>query len=249
MAADQAQGPLCAQPMTCWRATARCSRAPASRRWCPSRSRSAWTPHTSPPRASPSRSPPGCDRCWPRAARHRPLIRAGAMSRSLTAIAVLAFIDQGQVRLQSRRGLDLTRFFPELAADLAAQPGGRMLLDGEIVALDAGGRPSFNALQNRAQLKSAAEIAAAQRATPVVLVCFDLLHFAGVSLRDARLRRSAPLPGAVPAAGPAPAAGALRAERGGAVPRLARSRLRRHHGQAPRRGVPARACARVRGSR
>ncbi len=38
-----------------------------------------------------------------------------------------------------------------------------MMLDGEIVALDAGGRPSFNALQKRAQLKSAAEIAAAQR--------------------------------------------------------------------------------------
>ena len=50
---------------------------------------------------------------------------------------------------------------------------------------DASGRPSFNALQNRAQLKSAAEIAAAQRATPVVLVCFDLLHFAGVNLREA----------------------------------------------------------------
>ena len=103
----------------------------------------------------------------------------------LDGYRVLAFVDHGQVRLQSRRGLDLTHFFPELVADLATQPGGRMLLDGEIVALDASGRPSFNALQNRAQLKSAAEIAAAQRATPVVLVCFDLLHFAGVNLRDA----------------------------------------------------------------
>ena len=89
------------------------------------------------------------------------------------------------MRLQSRRGLELTPFFPEIAAELAAQPAGQMVLDGEIVALDANARPSFNALQNRAQLKSAAEIAAAQRATPVVLVCFDLLHFAGLSLRGA----------------------------------------------------------------
>ena len=101
---------------------------------------------------------------------------------------VIAFVDGASVRLQSRRGLDLTPFFPELASELAAQPGGQMVLDGEIVALDAAGRPSFNALQNRAQLKSAAEIAAAQRTSPVVLVCFDLLHFAGLNLRAAPYR-------------------------------------------------------------
>jgi bifunctional non-homologous end joining protein LigD len=101
---------------------------------------------------------------------------------------VIAFADGTSVRLQSRRGLDLTPFFPELASELAAQPGGQLVLDGEIVALDAAGRPSFNALQNRAQLKSAGEIAAAQRSSPVVLVCFDLLHFAGLNLRAAPYR-------------------------------------------------------------
>ncbi|MBV9697392.1 MAG: DNA ligase D [Gammaproteobacteria bacterium] len=104
----------------------------------------------------------------------------------LDGYRVLAFIADGQVRLNSRRGLDLTPCFPELVTDLAQQPAGQLLLDGEIVALDPkSGRPSFNALQNRAQLKSAAEIARAQRETPVVLVCFDLLHFAGVNLRAA----------------------------------------------------------------
>ena len=103
----------------------------------------------------------------------------------LDGYRVIAFVGGAAARLQSRRGLDLTPFFPELAAELAAQPGGQLVLDGEIVALDPTGRPSFNALQNRAQLKSAAEISAAQRDTPVVLVCFDLLHFAGVNLRAA----------------------------------------------------------------
>jgi bifunctional non-homologous end joining protein LigD len=106
----------------------------------------------------------------------------------LDGYRVIASVRGSEVRLRSRRGLDLTAVFPELAADLAAQPGGQMILDGEIVALDGGGRPSFNALQNRAQLKTTAEIAAAQRDTPVVLVCFDLLHFAGVNLRGARYR-------------------------------------------------------------
>lgn len=104
----------------------------------------------------------------------------------LDGYRVLAFIDGAQVRLQSRRGLDLTACFPELVAELAQQPAGRLVLDGEIVALDPrSGRPSFNALQNRAQLKSATEIASAQRDTPVIFVCFDLLHFAGVNLRAA----------------------------------------------------------------
>jgi bifunctional non-homologous end joining protein LigD len=103
----------------------------------------------------------------------------------LDGYRVIAFVTGDRVRLQSRRGLDYTPFFPELAAELAPHPAGQMILDGEIVALDADGRPSFNALQNRAQLKGADEIAAAQRASPVVLVCFDLLHFAGLDLRPA----------------------------------------------------------------
>jgi bifunctional non-homologous end joining protein LigD len=103
----------------------------------------------------------------------------------LDGYRVIAFADGAQVRLQSRRGLDLTASFPELSEELAAQPGRPVILDGEIVALDAAGRPSFHALQSRAQLKTAAEIAVARRETPVVLVCFDLLHFAGLNLRAA----------------------------------------------------------------
>ncbi|HEY2807811.1 MAG TPA: DNA ligase D [Steroidobacteraceae bacterium] len=101
----------------------------------------------------------------------------------LDGYRVIAFVDHGKVRLQSRRGLELAALFPELVADLAQQPFETMVLDGEIVALDASGRPSFNALQNRAQLKAAAEIATARRSAPVALVCFDLLHVAGQNLR------------------------------------------------------------------
>ena len=103
----------------------------------------------------------------------------------LDGYRVLAYLAGGGVRLQSRRGLDLTPCFPEIVTELAAHPAGNMIVDGEIVALGPDGRPSFNALQNRAQLKSAPEIAAAQRTSPVALVCFDLLHFAGLNLRTA----------------------------------------------------------------
>jgi bifunctional non-homologous end joining protein LigD len=103
----------------------------------------------------------------------------------LDGYRVVAFVESSRVRLQSRRGIDLTAAFPEITADLARQADSQMVLDGEIVALSADGRPSFNALQNRVQLKTDAEIEKARRETPVVLVCFDLLHFGGVNLRAA----------------------------------------------------------------
>ena len=111
--------------------------------------------------------------------------RAWLYEPKLDGYRVIAFVQDGNVRLQSRRGIDLTPAFPEIVADLAAQAVDRMVLDAEIVALAADGRPSFNALQNRVNLKTPKEIAAAQRQTAVTLVCFDLLHFAGLNLRDA----------------------------------------------------------------
>jgi bifunctional non-homologous end joining protein LigD len=103
----------------------------------------------------------------------------------LDGYRVLAFIDDEEVKLRSRRGLDLSKMFPQLTAELATQGVKGMILDGEILALDAAGRPSFNALQNRAQLKNQREIASADRDTPVIFCCFDLLHFAGLNLRQA----------------------------------------------------------------
>jgi bifunctional non-homologous end joining protein LigD len=103
----------------------------------------------------------------------------------LDGYRVLAVIEGDRVELRSRRGLDLTPLFPSVARALAEQAVSGMVLDGEIVAFGRDGRPSFDALQDRAQLKTAREIAAAEQATPCVFYCFDLLHFAGVNLRGA----------------------------------------------------------------
>ena len=147
-----------------------------------------------PPRLDAARlAPAGPSESLPR--RLRPMLaESGEAPRSkpdwryepkLDGYRVIATVAGQALRLESRRGLDLTPFFPEIVAELAAQPAAPMILDGEIVALDTEGRPSFNALQNRAQLQGKAQIAAALRATPAVLVCFDLLHFAGLNLRGA----------------------------------------------------------------
>ncbi len=70
----------------------------------------------------------------------------------------------------------------------AALQGPSMILDGEIVAFDSAGKPSFNALQNRVQLKTERELAAADQNVPALFYCFDLLHFAGIDLRRAQYR-------------------------------------------------------------
>ena len=101
----------------------------------------------------------------------------------LDGYRVIAFIDDKGVRLSSRRGNELAGAFPRLVAELRAQDVNGMILDGELVAFDADGKPSFNAMQNRVHLKSEADIAAADRRSPVVFYCFDLLYFAGIDLR------------------------------------------------------------------
>lgn len=101
----------------------------------------------------------------------------------LDGYRVLAYIDAQGVRLRSRRGLELAATFPRLAAELHQQAVGGMVLDGEIVAFDASGKPSFNALQNRFQLKNERDIAAADHTTPTVFYVFDLLYFEGIDLR------------------------------------------------------------------
>ncbi|HEV3010706.1 MAG TPA: DNA polymerase ligase N-terminal domain-containing protein, partial [Burkholderiales bacterium] len=103
----------------------------------------------------------------------------------LDGYRILAFLNHGKVTLRSRRGLELAATFPGVAAAIAQQGVNSVILDGEIVAFDESGKPSFNALQNRFQLKTEREIAAAEKSTPVVFYAFDLLHFGGVDLRQA----------------------------------------------------------------
>lgn len=62
---------------------------------------------------------------------------------------MLAEIDHGRLRLQSRNGRDVTGEYPQLQPLAAGLAEHRVVLDGEVVALDSRGVPSFHRLQNR----------------------------------------------------------------------------------------------------
>lgn len=91
----------------------------------------------------------------------------------------VAYLDgRGGLRLRSRNDLDVTGSYPELAP--LARVEQPMVLDGEIVALDASGAPSFGRLQRRMHVR--APTAALLRTVPVRFYVFDLLWHAGEDL-------------------------------------------------------------------
>jgi len=96
--------------------------------------------------------------------------------------------DGERLTLRARSGTDITARYPELTsidAGLGAQP---CVIDGEIVALDAAGRPSFTRLQARMHLTKPREIDREQARTPISLLMFDVLRFAGDDVARLPLR-------------------------------------------------------------
>jgi bifunctional non-homologous end joining protein LigD len=100
----------------------------------------------------------------------------------------LAYWQNGELRLESRNLRDVTGVYPDLVPDPASMPEQDAILDGEIVALDARGRPSFKALQQRMHASPARAAAAAER-TPVQFYLFDCLWHAGASLLEQPLQQ------------------------------------------------------------
>ncbi|HMG21520.1 MAG TPA: non-homologous end-joining DNA ligase [Kofleriaceae bacterium] len=96
---------------------------------------------------------------------------------------ILAELDRGVVRLLSRRFKDWTAAFPQVAATIAELPVDRAVLDGEVAAVLADGRTSFQALQNRG-------------GAHIVYFAFDLLaidgdDLTGLPLEDRKARLAA----------------------------------------------------------
>jgi bifunctional non-homologous end joining protein LigD len=100
-------------------------------------------------------------------------------------VRAIAYSQPGELRLESRNLKDITDTYPELFAMNAALGSHRAVLDGEIVAFDGDGRPSFEALAQRMHTASRAKARKLAKGTPVTYVIFDLLWLDGHSLMRA----------------------------------------------------------------
>jgi bifunctional non-homologous end joining protein LigD len=100
----------------------------------------------------------------------------------LDGVRTLAYVETGETRLVSRRGRDQTATYPELARLAEHVNALAAVVDGEIVATDEQGRPSFERLQQRMNLVGDRDIERMRRQIPVVLFAFDLLWLDGEDL-------------------------------------------------------------------
>jgi len=84
----------------------------------------------------------------------------------------------GQVQIRSRNDKDLTATYPGVASAGKRLHAASAVVDGEVVALDPQGRPSFQALQHRGS----------NRGHAIVFYAFDLLHLDGRDLTGSSLQ-------------------------------------------------------------
>jgi bifunctional non-homologous end joining protein LigD len=97
-------------------------------------------------------------------------------------IRAIAYCKPGRVELQTRNLNDVTVQYPEVRRISRALGAHEAVLDGELVAFDEDGRPSFERLQQRIHNTDPNVVRRRMKSHPVVYVVFDLLHLDGKDL-------------------------------------------------------------------
>jgi len=113
----------------------------------------------------------------------------------------VAFVTDGKLRLVSRNQNDLTAQYPELRDLPQFLKAKNAAIDGEVVAVDEQGRPSFSLMQQRTGIRHGRFRAPGRSDVPVLYYAFDLIHLDGYNLHKVdleerkRLLASIVLPG------------------------------------------------------
>jgi bifunctional non-homologous end joining protein LigD len=97
-------------------------------------------------------------------------------------IRAIAYCQPGRVQLQTRNLNDVTVQYPEVRRISRALGAHDAVLDGEIVAFDEHGRPSFERMQQRIHNTDENVIRRRMQTHPVVYVIFDILYLDGEDL-------------------------------------------------------------------
>ncbi|HKS38949.1 MAG TPA: non-homologous end-joining DNA ligase [Verrucomicrobiae bacterium] len=104
-------------------------------------------------------------------------------------LRALISLDEGEIRIHGRNRMDLTKQFPELLIPEQAFRATSALFDGEIVCLEAEGRPVFRDVIHRMQQKTEGGIERAKAKHPAVCYVFDCLYLDGRPIVNEPLTR------------------------------------------------------------
>jgi bifunctional non-homologous end joining protein LigD len=99
-------------------------------------------------------------------------------------VRAIARCRPGRLALLTRNRNEVTSAYPELRGLMDALGSHEAMLDGEIVAFDQQGRPSFQALQGRMHLRGDSAVRRLAARHPVTYLIFDLLWLDGHSLME-----------------------------------------------------------------
>ncbi len=146
--------------------------------------RNDWMIHRMDPPADPAREPMP-ERIVPMLARAGDLPspeQGWSFEVKWDGVRAIAYAQPGRLRLESRNLNEITDAYPEVRGLLGDLGMHEAVLDGEIVAFDDAGRPSFERLQRRMHVSSPAAVRRLSASTPVVYAIFDILYLDGRSL-------------------------------------------------------------------
>jgi bifunctional non-homologous end joining protein LigD len=148
------------------------------------RSEKDWMIHRMDPPADPDAAemPPFVEPMLARLSTMPPDEAQWAFEVKWDGVRAIARSEPGRIHLVTRNGNEVTAAYPELRALNRALGSHAALLDGEIVAFDERGRPSFQVLQSRMHVRGEAAVRRLAATTPVTYAIFDLLWLDGHSL-------------------------------------------------------------------
>jgi bifunctional non-homologous end joining protein LigD len=97
-------------------------------------------------------------------------------------VRAVVYVEGGRVRALTRNDREVVASYPELRRLGAALGTRQVVLDGELVAFDEHGRPSFGRLQQRMHVTNASQVRSLTKSVPVAYLVFDVMHLEGRSL-------------------------------------------------------------------
>lgn len=94
-------------------------------------------------------------------------------------VRVLTYFDGNEVKLFNRKRNERTYHYPEITSISTYFHGKSVILDGEVIALDQEGRPSFYEVMRRDGLRNNDKVNMVKEEVPVFYMIFDILYYNG----------------------------------------------------------------------